>query len=147
MKIIVDADACPVRNIIEEVALRYKLDLLLVANINHLISSEYGSVITVDGNSQSADIAIINITLPGDIIVTQDYGLAAMVLGKGGYAVDNNGRQYTHKNIDSLLMQRYVSQKARQAGKRTGGPRKRKIDDDNDFRESLLRIVKYLLQL
>jgi len=147
MKIIVDADACPVRNIIEEVALRYKLDLLLVANINHLISSEYGSVITVDGNSQSADIAIINITLPGDIIVTQDYGLASMVLGKGGYAVDNNGRQYTHKNIDSLLMQRYVSQKARQAGKRTGGPRKRKIDDDNDFRESLLRIVKYLLQL
>lgn len=142
MKIIVDADACPVKLIIEQVAAENKLGLLLVSNVNHLIHSDYGQVITVDGSSQAADIAIVNLTSPHDIIVTQDYGLASMVLGKGGYVIDNHGHQFTANNIEGLLMQRYVNQKARQAGTRISGPRKRSSDDDNRFRASLQKIIK-----
>jgi uncharacterized protein len=95
LKIIIDADACPVKDIAEEIAREYLIELILVANINHQIRSDYGQVIIVDGADQSADITIINLSKPGDIVITQDYGLASLALAKGSYAIDPLGRKYT----------------------------------------------------
>jgi uncharacterized protein YaiI (UPF0178 family) len=141
MKILVDADACPVKDIIEELARQYDIELIMVSNVNHIIESNYAKVITVDGASQSADIAIINRTRSGDIVVTQDYGLASMVLAKGSYAMDSQGKQFTDGNIESLLLRRYMNQKARQAGERINGPRKRNPADNRLFKEQLQKLI------
>lgn len=142
MKIIVDADACPVKEIIEELAQANQLEVIMVSNINHLIASQYAKIVVVDGASEAADIAIVNLTRRGDIVVTQDYGLASMVLVKGSYAIDPLGHQYTETNIEGLLLSRFINQKARRAGQRTGGPRKRNQGDDLRFRKRLQKIIK-----
>jgi len=141
MKIIVDADACPVKDIIEEIARQYKIELIMVSNVNHIIRSNYAKVLIVDGASQSADIAIINLARPGDIVVTQDYGLASMVLPKGSLSIDSQGKEYTNDNIDGLLMRRYVNQKIRQAGGRINGPRKRNPADNRLFEQRLRELI------
>ncbi|HRY13108.1 MAG TPA: YaiI/YqxD family protein [Syntrophomonadaceae bacterium] len=141
MKIVVDADACPVQDIIEAVAQRCQLEVVLVSNIHHQLQSRYASIVMVDAASQAADLAIMNMVCSGDIVVTQDYGLASMVIAKGSFALDPSGRIYSNDNIDELLMSRYLGQKARQAGKRTKGPRKRTKPDDDCFTRSLERII------
>lgn len=142
LKIIVDADACPVKDIIEEVAKEHRLEMIMVSNINHLITSQYAKVMVVDGTAEAADIAIVNLTRRGDVVVTQDYGLASMALAKGSYALDPLGHQYTETNIEGLLLSRYINQKARRAGERTGGPRKRNSDDDSRFHQLLREIIQ-----
>jgi hypothetical protein len=141
MKILVDADACPVKDIIEKVAKKYHLELILVSNINHLIDSAYGEVVVVDGLSQAADMAIINRTVTGDIVITQDYGLASIALAKGGLALHPVGKQFTEDNIDGLLMQRYINDKVRRAGGRIHGPQKRNAADNSLFEERLSAII------
>lgn len=141
MKIIIDADACPVKDITEELALEYSIELIMVSNINHLIRSNYAQVIVVDGFDQSADIAIINLSKPGDIVITQDYGLASMALAKGSYAIDPLGKQFTEENIEGLLMQRYINQKARRAGERINGPRKRLSLDNSRFKRNMRQLI------
>ncbi|CFX69116.1 Protein of unknown function UPF0178 [Syntrophomonas zehnderi OL-4] len=141
MKIIVDADACPVKGIIEEMAAGAGLELIMVSNYHHMIRSNYARVVIVDGSSQSADITIANLTQKGDIIVTQDYGLAALVLAKNAHCIHPQGQIYSLDNIDGLLSQRYVHQKARQAGKRITNPRKRQAQDDIRFKKNLGRLM------
>lgn len=141
MKILVDADACPVKEIIESIAARHALEVIMVSNLNHCIQSQYSEVVVVDGASQAADIAIINMVHPGDIVITQDYGLASMALAKGSYALDPMGKIYTGENIDRLLLSRFLNQKARRAGERTKGPRKRARPDDNRFAGSLEQLI------
>lgn len=141
MKILVDADACPVKDIIERAAKKYDLELIFISNVNHLIESALGEVVIVDGCSQAADMAIINRTKPGDIVITQDYGLASIALAKGGLALHPLGKQYTEKNIDGLLMQRFINNKVRKAGGRVHGPAKRNATDDNVFEANLLAII------
>ena len=141
MKILIDADACPVKDITEELAREYSIKLIMVSNINHLIRSNYAQVIVVDGADQSADIAIINLSNSGDIVITQDYGLASMALAKGSYAMDPLGKQFTHQNIEGLLMQRYINQKARRAGARINGPRKRQSLDNSRFYRNLRQLI------
>lgn len=141
MKIIVDADACPVKEIIEKIAEQYNIGLILVSNPNHRLTSDWGEIITVDSASQSADIAIANLAGAGDIIVTQDYGLASMVLAKKAAAISPGGNVYTIDNIDSLLMQRFINYRARLAGKRIKGPRKRSPADDQKFQRTLISLL------
>jgi uncharacterized protein YaiI (UPF0178 family) len=134
MKILVDADACPVRNIIEDLAQQYNLEVIMVSNHHHELKSSYARVLTVDSYSQSVDIAIANLASTGDIVVTQDYGLASLVLEKGIGAIHPGGIIYTRENIEGLLIQRYINQKAREARIKTGRNRKRNIKDDIRFR-------------
>lgn len=141
MKILVDADACPVKIIIEKVARENDLELILVSNINHVITSDYGEVVVVDSEAQAADMAIVNRTRSGDIVVTQDYGLASMALAKGGRAIHPLGQEFTANNIEGLLLQRFINQKARRAGVRIGGPRKRNAEDNSLFEARLQQIV------
>jgi uncharacterized protein YaiI (UPF0178 family) len=133
MKILVDADACPVKEIIVRMAKRRNIPLVMVIDTSHELSNGYGKVITVDKGADSADYAIAGLTSRGDIVVTQDYGLAAMVLAKGAKAINQDGMIYTNDNIDELLTRRYVGQKIRRSGGRMKGSKKRTKKDDSHF--------------
>ncbi len=137
MKILVDADGCPVKSIIVKVAKKYQLPVIMFSDTSHLIDDGYSKVIVVGKGYDSADFALINNVDKGDIIVTQDYGVATMVLSKGAYAINQNGLIYTNENMDRLLFQRYLSQKVRKAGGRTSNPKKRKKEDNERFEKSL----------
>lgn len=143
-KIIVDADACPVKNIILKIAKEFSLPVTMIVDTSHIIDDGYSEVITVDKQRDSADLAIINRTLPGDIVVTQDYGLAAIALGKGAAVVNQNGMVYSNDYIDQLLFERHLSQKARRSGRRTSGPKKRLKEDDIKFEISFRELISRL---
>ena len=80
MAIIVDGDGCAGRNIIEEVAKKYNVSLKIYCDFNHVIASDYGEVIIMESGYQAVDMRIANEAKRDDIVVTQDYGVAAMVL-------------------------------------------------------------------
>ncbi len=132
MKILVDADACPVKNIIERIAAKYGLSVMMLTDTSHILSSDYSEIILVSKAPDAVDFALINRTDRGDIVVTQDYGVAAMALGKGAYAIHPNGRLYTDSNIDVLLMERDIAKKCRRDGDRIKGHAKKRTNDDND---------------
>ena len=104
MKILVDADACPVNRIVEVIAKEKNISLIFICDKNHVIRSEFGDVVTVESGPDAVDFKIIEIGKKGDLVVTQDYGVAAMALGKGMFAVHQSGKEFTDYNIDSLLI-------------------------------------------
>jgi len=145
MRILVDADACPGKEIIESTAKSYKIDVVLYCDINHVLSSTYSVVKYMDSGSQSVDIAVANETKPGDIVVTQDFGVAAMALGKKAYAINPKGFIYNNENIDRLLFERHISQKVRRSGGKTAGYKKRNSDDDERLKRNLTKIIENAL--
>ena len=138
MKIIIDADACPVVDITVITAKERSLSCIIVCDNSHSIKRDGAETIVVDKGADSADCRIANLTEKGDVIVTQDYGLAALVLGKGGKALNQNGLIYTDSNIENLLFTRFIGKKERMAGNRTKGPKKRTAQNDVDFLNALL---------
>ncbi len=140
MRILVDADACPVRREILEVATAAGIPVIQVADSNHNIAGEW--VVTVDPGKDSADLRLINLAQPGDLVITQDYGVAALALGKGAFAMDPQGMRYTPDNMDLLLFQRSLGQKIRRAGGRTPGVKKRRKDANEIFRKELERYLE-----
>ena len=141
MKILVDADACPVKEIIVRIAKQNRLPVIMFIDTSHEIHDGYSSVITVDKARDSVDIALANQIKPGDIVVTQDYGVAAMTLGKRALAINQNGLVYTNENIDRLLFERHLAQKVRRAGWRTGNTKKRMKEDDQAFEQAFRRLI------
>jgi uncharacterized protein len=143
MHIWVDADACPVVRIVEQVAKKRKIPVTLLCDTNHVLTSDYSEVITIGAGADAVDFALVNRCQAGDLVVTQDYGVAAMALGKGAYGIHQSGRWYTNDNIGGLLMDRHLAQKARRAsGKHhLKGPKKRTSEDDENFRASLERLL------
>ena len=127
MKIYVDADACPVVKQTEKVAKKYNISVILICDTNHIINSDYSEVLIADTGSDSVDIVLVNKCNKGDIVVSQDYGVAAMALGKGAYPIHQSGKWYTNENIDSMLMQRHMSKVARRSKSKVHikGPKKR----------------------
>ena len=115
MKIFVDADACPVVRIVENVANKYDVSVVLLCDTNHVITSEYSEVIVVGAGFDAVDYKLISICQKGDIVVSQDYGVAAMALGKGAYAIHQSGKWYTNDNIDQMLMERHIAKKERRS--------------------------------
>jgi uncharacterized protein YaiI (UPF0178 family) len=141
MRIFVDADACPVKEIIVRIARQKDIPVFMLADFTHVIHDGYSTVISVDKGRDSVDIALINRVSAGDIVVTQDYGLAAMVLGKGAQALHHSGMVYTSENMDELLFKRHIGQKIRRSGGRAKGPRPHTTTDDESFLRSLLRVI------
>ncbi|HEX3016982.1 MAG TPA: YaiI/YqxD family protein [Caproicibacter sp.] len=137
MKILVDADACPVKEILVDAAKRHKIPVTMLLDTSHILNDGYSTVITVDKGRDSADIRLVNLIEPGDIVVTQDYGVAAMSLGKGAKALNQNGLVYSDNNMDRLLFERALGQKIRRAGGKFGKNRKREKADDSAFRQAL----------
>ena len=144
MQIFVDADACPVTRIVEQTARERGIPCSLLCDTNHVLSSDYSEIKIIGAGADAVDFALINLCHKGDIVVTQDYGVAAMALGKGAYAIHQSGRWYTNENIDRLLMERHMAKKARMGkGKHhLKGPTKRTQEDDDRFRESFEKLVE-----
>ena len=144
MKIFVDADACPVVDIVEDIATKYNIPVTLLCDTNHVLTSDYSEVIVVGAGADAIDYKLISICHRGDIVVTQDYGVAAMALGKGAYAIHQSGKWYTDENIDQMLMERHLNKKARRASSRNHikGPRKRTDEDDQRFAESFEKLLR-----
>ena len=144
MKIFVDADACPVVEIVENIATKYNIPVTLLCDTNHVLTSDYSEVIVVGAGADAVDYKLISICHRGDIVVTQDYGVAAMALGKGAFAIHQSGKWYTNENIDQMLMERHLNKKARRASSRNHikGPRKRTDEDDQRFAESFEKLLR-----
>lgn len=141
MRILVDADACPVKQIIVRVAKEYGIPVIMFIDTSHVINDGYSQVITVDKSADSADLALVNRVSGEDVVVTQDYGVAALVLPRGAGVLNQNGLVYTDENIDELLFKRHIGREVRRAGGRTGGPRKRTSQDDEHFEKSLRTLL------
>ena len=144
MKIFVDADACPVIDIVEDIATKYNIPVTLLCDTNHVLTSDYSEVVVVGAGADAVDYKLISICHRGDIVVTQDYGEAAMALGKGAFAIHQSGKWYTNENIDQMLMERHLNKKARRASSRNHikGPRKRTDEDDQRFAESFEKLLR-----
>ena len=144
--ILVDADACPVVRQTERLAEKYKIPCTLFCDTNHVLSSPYSQIQVIVAGADAVDFAIIGACKSGDIIITQDYGVAAMALGKGAYAFHQSGMQYTNDNIDRLLLERHAAGKARRAKSKhhAKGPKKRTEADNLQFEESLEAFLQNL---
>lgn len=147
MKIYVDADACPVVSIVERVAEKDNIAVLLLCDTNHMLTSSYSDVKIVGAGADAVDFALINLCTKNDIVVTQDYGVAAMALGKGAYAIHQSGKWYTDENIDRMLMERHLGKKARRASGKNHmkGPKKRTREDDERFQASFEKLIKTVM--
>ena len=141
MRILVDADACPVKQIIVRLAKKKKIPVTMLIDTSHELSDGYSTIITVDKQADSVDFALMSLLEREDIVVTQDYGLAAMVIGKGARALNQNGLVFTDENMDKLLMERHIGGKMRRGGGRTKGPTKRTKDDDARFEAAFEQLL------
>ena len=146
IRILIDADACPVIKIAERIAKERKIPVILFGDTNHVLSSDYADVRVIGAGADAVDFALMNESRSGDIIITQDYGVAAMGLGKGAYPIHQSGKWYTNENIDQMLMERHLAKKARMGkGKHhLKGPAKRTAEDDERFAVSLARLIDHV---
>lgn len=142
MKILVDADACPVVDIVVALAIRQNIPCILICDTAHRIQRDGAQTVTIDKGADSADFALVNRTDPGDIVITQDYGLASMCLAKGAQILHQDGWAYTPYNIDALLLQRHEARKYRNAGGRMKGPKKRTAAQDQAFTQALSKLLQ-----
>ncbi|MGL5756310.1 MAG: YaiI/YqxD family protein [Paraclostridium sp.] len=141
MKILIDADGCPVVDTTIKVAKKFNIETIIMCDTAHMFNKPGVETITLPKGADSVDFALVNKVSKGDIVVTQDYGLAAMVLSKCGYPINQNGKVYTNENIDQLLFTRHLSKKARNSGSRMKGPKKRQKEDDIKFEQSLINLI------
>jgi len=143
MQILVDADACPVTHIVEQAAEKNNIPVMLLCDTNHVLQSDYSEVRIIGAGADAVDFALVSLCQKGDIVVTQDYGVAAMILGKGAYGIHQSGKWYTNDNIDQMLMERHMAKKARRTSKKhhLKGPQKRTEEDDLRFAKSLEQLI------
>ena len=148
MQILVDADACPVVGIVEQIARQHQVPVTLFCDTNHVLQSDYAAVRTIGAGADAVDFALTAACQKGDVVVTQDYGLAAMILAKGASGLHQNGLRYTDDNIDRLLMERHLAKKARMAKSRhhLKGPSKRTDEQDKAFAAALDKLLGELLE-
>jgi len=148
MNIFVDADACPVVGIVEKIAEKYDVPVTLLCDTNHVLASEYSEVIVVGAGADAVDYKLISLCHREDIVVSQDYGVAAMALGKGAYAIHQSGKWYTDENIDEMLMERHINKKARRSSSKNHikGPKKRTGEDDEHFAQAFEKMVQMAQQ-
>lgn len=145
MRIIIDGDGCPVRKIVIAVGKEKNIEVIIVQSIEHNIKDEATDIvrfITVDNSYQSADMKIANIILAGDILITGDYGLAALALGKRSLVISPSGKIFNNGNMDQMLFERHISASARRMGKRTKGPAPRTKKDDEKFTTGLRFLIE-----
>ena len=137
MKLLIDADACPVVDEALAIAKRHGVEVTLVCDAAHVMNRDGAQTVYVMKGADSADFRLVNLVGRGDAVVTQDYGLAAMCLARRARVLDQNGMEYTDDNIDSLLLRRHTAARLRRGGVRLKGPSKRTSAQDTAFRDAL----------
>ncbi|HAY73554.1 MAG TPA: YaiI/YqxD family protein [Ruminococcaceae bacterium] len=142
MRILIDADGCPVVDLTVGLAKKYGIECTILCDTSHEFNRDGAKTVVVEKGADSVDFKIVNLVGEGDIVVTQDYGLAAMCLARKAIPVSQNGMVYTDKNIDQLLFTRYVSKKIRNAGGRMKGPSKRTPEQDKAFEAALEKLIR-----
>lgn len=148
MTIYVDGDACPVLKNITKIAKEKKIEMIVICDFNHDLKLEYGQLILVDQSSDQADFAIINKVKENDILVTQDYGLAALALAKKTKVINHFGVEYTNENIEMMLYTRYQVKKSINSKQKNHirGPKKRTEIDNRNFETGLNKLLsKHLI--
>ncbi|WP_282941483.1 YaiI/YqxD family protein [Paenibacillus sp. RC67] len=147
-KILVDADACPVKSEIVKAAKQFDVEVMMVASFDHRLAPMEGvQIVQVDRSDQSVDLYIANRIAPGDILITQDFGLAAIALGKKALALSNRGQQYIDRTIDFLLDRRHEQAKQRRGGKHSKGPKPITDEDRHFFLHSLTKVLQGLQEI
>ena len=146
MHLWIDADACPVVNQAIQTAQKHGVKVTLVCDDAHWMQRDGAETIVVARGADSADLALVNRVKRGDLVVTQDYGLAALCLARGARPLDQNGRIYDESNIDSLLGMRHVAARVRRGGGRMKGPPKRTREQDEWFVQALEKLLKETLE-
>lgn len=147
MKIFVDADACPVVSIVEKIGKKYEVPVTLLCDTNRVLYSDYSEVIVVGAGADAVDYKLISLCKKGDVVVSQDYGVAAMALGKGAFAIHQSGKWYTDENIDRMLMERHIAKKERRSKSKhhLKGPARRTREDDERFEQSFEKLIGKVL--
>ena len=145
-KLYVDADACPVTRAAETIAASYGVPSILVCDTAHVLQSEISEIVIASKGRDCADFVLLRMVEKGDVVVTQDYGLAALCLAKGAYAINQNGMEYTADNMDSLLAARHIGAKIRRAGGRTKGPKKRTAEQNTGFESAFRNLVERIIK-
>lgn len=146
MRIIIDADACPrkIKNICTKIALKYNLELIMVIDDSHKLMGKF-KIIQVSTSKNAVDLEIVKISSKEDIVITQDYGLASMVINKSFATLHPNGTIYNNNNLESLMFQKYIGDKVRREGGKIKGffkkPKKEKIS----FEETLIKTIEEYL--
>jgi len=141
MRILIDADGCPVVDIAVHITRQHSMECLILCDTSHEFRKEGATTITVSKGADSVDFALVNLLQKDDVVVTQDYGLAAMCLARGALPLNQDGMIYSDSNIDSLLHQRHTTQKIRRGGGRLKGPPKRTPEQDRAFEKALEGIL------
>lgn len=142
MRILIDADGCPVVDIALGVAREKNIECHIFCDTCHIFEKKGAETHVVPKGADSADFALANFARRGDIVITQDYGLASMVLSRGAICINQDGNEYNEFNIDGLLFARHTAKKVRNAGGRIKGPPKRTKEQDVRFEEKLNDILR-----
>ena len=146
MTVLIDADGCPVVDAAVQICRQERIPCLILCDTAHAFQREGAETLVFDKGADSVDFAIANRVRPGDIVITQDYGLASMCLSRRAKVLHQDGWEYTPENIDALLLVRHNSQKHRAAGGRTKGPKKRTQPQDQAFSRALLSLIQTTVQ-
>ena len=135
MRIIIDADACPVTSIAIETAKKRNIPVTCICDTSHILDSSYAEIRIVDKGKDCTDIAVVNLCTAGDIVITQDYGVASMALSRKAKCLNQNGLYYTEDNIVSLMEMRHTAAAERRKSSKhhLKGPKKRTAEDDEKF--------------
>lgn len=141
MKILIDADGCPVVDIAVRMAKKNKIDCLVLCDTSHVFKKDGAVTMTFSKGADSVDFALVNHVSAGDIVITQDYGLAAMCLSRNAAVLNQDGMEFTDDNIDALLLARYTAKKIRSSGGRLKGPQKRTTAQDEAFSAKLASML------
>ena len=141
MTVFIDADGCPVVDISIKAAQKADADCVIVCDTAHEYNKPGARTITVSKGSDNVDFALVNMIKKDDIVITQDYGLAAMCMARGAVPVHQNGMVYTDENIDALLLQRHTAKKIRMGGGRLKGPPMRTAEQDAAFEKTLKELL------
>ena len=142
MKVLIDADGCPVVNIAVDLCAKKNIDCYILCDTAHEMQRSGAVTLTFDKGSDSVDFALVNRVEPGDVVITQDYGLASMCLARNARVLHQDGWEYTQWNIDALLFQRHASREYRASGGRMKGPAKRTASQDKAFLKAFQQIVQ-----
>ena len=142
MKIYIDADGCPVVRNTLKIAKVYGIPCVIICDTARQIEHEGAETIVVSQGADSVDFRLVNLISKGDIVITQDYGLAAMCLGKKAIVLHQDGKQYTEDNISGLLEFRAIGKKIRRNGGRTKGLQKRTVQQDLEFERVLVELLE-----
>ncbi len=146
MKVLIDADGCPVVDITTKLCREHQVECIILCDTSHQVTQAGAQTLVFDKGADSVDFALVNRVCPGDVVITQDYGLASMCLARSAQVLHQDGWEYTEDNIQTLLFQRHTSRKIRASGGRLKGPPKRKPGQDAAFSHALLRLLQQAVQ-